>query len=619
MAGATIDEIRERNDVVDVVGGYVNLTKAGARLRGLCPFHQEKTPSFMVNPEKQFWHCFGCHEGGDVFTFVMKMEKMSFPEAAEHLASRAGLTFSRSQRTPQEETRRQKILRANIEAERFFHSILNDTRGSHGLTKWQERGVDEGILQQYRLGYAPDSWDSLWTYLQRHKTSADIAEAAGLIRRRNDGTGHYDYFRNRLIVPIRDVQGRVIGFGGRALGDDPAKYINSPENEVFSKRAVLFGLDLTSRAISEADAAIVVEGYMDQIALHQYGFVNSVATMGTAITPEHLSRLVRYTRNLYIAYDADSAGMNAILRSAGLFEEQEMSVRIVEIPDGLDPDDLVRKRGAESMRQAVDSDVSLVDYRIRQAIRQFSENKSAGRLSEDEYTAQMILSAVPIIAEIVSPVQREALAVKLAQEWCSPDLQRVTRAAEAIRREVDMHRRRRTRSEHAGSTPHSSRRPQPTAAQRPASSSESPTISMKVRGIVRAERDLLAAMLQRDILPDLLEPLRPEKFIDPQDREIAGWLTRQVSAGGEISVEQWLGQDTESAKSDDLRKLVSELLVQETSFLKNEGAVDDRVRKILDYWKKKETREKIENLAKRIDAGETVDSEEWNRLQFPCT
>jgi len=620
MAGATIEQIRERNDLVEVIGSYVNLTKAGMRFKALCPFHQEKTPSFMVNPEKQLWHCFGCHEGGDVFTFIMKIEKLSFAEAAELLAARAGLRFMRGSETAREESRRQMILRVNLLAERFFQSMLHEPSGSHALAKWRERGIDDATLRAYRLGYAPDTWDSLWTYLQRQKISAEIAEAAGLIRRRHEGSGWYDYFRNRLIVPIRDVQGRVIAFGGRALGDDPAKYINSPENEVFSKRNVLFGLDMAHRSIAEADAAIVVEGYMDQIALFQHGFTNVVATMGTSITPEHLNRLRRYTRNLIIAFDPDSAGMNAVLRSVGLFEAQEVSVRVVEMPEGLDPDDFVRRRGPEAMRSLLETATSLVDYRIRQAIRQLAEGKSARYLDEDEYAAQMIRAVVPIIAEIASPVRREALIVKLAQEWCAPDLQRVGRAAEAIRREVSHHRRTRMNTRQPASpTPSTPGGAKVTDKRTVPSPGGKPEIPLSMRGVVRAERDLLAAMLQSRLSPDLLEVLPPERFVDPLDRMIAEKIREKVALQDETPPLEWFAHETEGDDREEMGKRLSELLVQETEFLAIRGAVEDRLNKVLNFWKKKEMRAKLEELAKRIDAGENVGAEELGQFHPPCS
>lgn len=633
MAGATADEIRERNDIVDLISGYVALTKAGNRFKALCPFHSEKTPSFTVNREKQVWYCFGCHEGGNVFTFVQKMEKLSFPEAAELLAKRVGLTFARKMQSEQELTRRQLILQANARAAQFFHDALMDSRARQAQGHWQQRGIDDRIIETYRLGFAADSWDALTTYLRHHRVPLDIAESAGLVRRRNQGEGYYDYFRNRLMVPIRDVQGQVIAFGGRTLGDDEAKYINSPESETFSKGKILFGLDLAAKKVGEQEAAIVVEGYMDQIALYQYGFENCVATMGTAITPDHLRALSRYTRNLFVAFDADSAGMNAVLRSAPLFEERGMRVRIVQIPEGLDPDDFVRQKGTEAFQSALNDAVPLIEYRIRQATLQVGEHKNAKMLSEDEFRVEMIRAVVPVLLEIRSPVERESLIVRLAQEWCAPDFHRVGSAEKAIRQELEQVRRQ-TASRSVGvqregvAAPTSGARIGPAVGppeqvsgrgtvHQPRTSggevSRPPVPVLRHNGLVKAERDLMAAMLQGHLSPDLLERLPPERFVTETDRRIAQWMYEVWSAGEEPDIERWFSSETSEADPA-VERVVAELLVRDTAFLDAEGAVDDRIESIVAHWTKLEAKSRRDAVARRIDAGEQPTSEELSRI-----
>lgn len=640
MPEASKDEIRARNDIVEVISSYVTLTKAGSRLKGVCPFHQEKTPSFTVNPEKQVWHCFGCHEGGDVFTFIQRIEKASFPEAAERLATRVGLTLEKSAGSQQERTRRQQILEANALASEYYHSLLlKDPRGKLGMDFWLKRGVELPIIEKLRLGMAPDSWDSLMTYLRQKRVPPEIAEAAGLIRRRNQGEGAYDYFRNRLIVPIRNVQGQVIAFGGRTMGEDPAKYINSPESETFSKGKVLFGLDAAARKISAEDAAILVEGYMDQIALYQFGFEHCVATMGTAVTDDHLRSLSRYTRNLYVAFDADSAGMNAVLRSVGLFEEHDMKVRIVEVPEGLDPDDFVRQRGAPALEESLRESLSLVDFRIRQITRQFSKGQARQQGQAGAWDrSEMVRAVVPVVLEVRSPVQREALIARLAQEWCSPDLHRVAAAERAIRQEIESARRQRGYAAHnelgrtGGGPEVGEHRRSRSQQQSPSNDRAKPgapgpslesTYGFHPPGLVRAEREILAAILQEIISPEWLEQLPPSRFVEESDRLIAEWVFQKWNAGEELRGDQWMGklvdegggQETESAPKANIGSLLSELLVQDVKYLEVNGSVEDRVSKVLSHWRKMELKQSRDAIARKIDAGESVLPEERERVR----
>ncbi len=292
-----VQEVRERAAILDVIADYVSLRKAGANYLGLCPFHGEKTPSFNVNPGRAIFHCFGCGVGGNVFSFIMKMEGLSFPEAVKFLAKRVGVTIEERPPTPQEKRRldeKEALYRITELAVRFYRRILKeDPAGEPGRRYLERRGVDEATAEAYRLGFAPDKWDALTRHLEQQKAPLEIAEKLGLVRKRESG-GYYDMFRNRLLFTIADPYGKPIGFGGRVLDDTLPKYINSPESPIYHKSEILFGVDLAKQAMREQGAAIIVEGYFDHLALYQAGVRHAVATCGTALTSGHLKLLQRY-------------------------------------------------------------------------------------------------------------------------------------------------------------------------------------------------------------------------------------------------------------------------------------------------------------------------------------
>ena len=360
----TIEEIRERASIVEVVSRYVELRKRGANYTGLCPFHTEKTASFTVNEDKKLFHCFGCQATGSVFDFLMKHDGLDFPEAARSLARSFGVTIVEEKGGRGAQSKGPSPVDvANKTALDFFVGELKEGGGEKARSYLKERGYGIEVADDFRLGYAPDGWDGLLKYLKSKGVETAAAEKAGLIVKKDKG-GYYDRFRDRLIFPITDVRGKVIAFGGRAFGDAQPKYLNSPESAVFKKGEVLYGLYKARPAISKEGYVIVVEGYFDLIALHAAGFINVVATMGTALTGAHVERVKNYARSggVYTLFDGDAAGRKATLRGLDLFLLQDVKARVITLADGVDPDDFIKEAGPDGMKKAVKDAVPLFGF-----------------------------------------------------------------------------------------------------------------------------------------------------------------------------------------------------------------------------------------------------------------
>jgi DNA primase len=360
-----VSEIRDRSSIVEVISDYINLKKAGKNYRGLCPFHSEKTPSFMVNEEKQIFHCFGCGAGGDVFAFLMKVGNFSFPQAAEELAKRYGIPLPSRELPPakkKEMAKKEILFQINQTASDFFHHLLTRSlEGEQGRKYLSQRGMSEQTIQEHQLGYSLDRWDGLVQHLREKKVSLDLAREIGLVFPKKK-EGWYDAFRGRILFPIFDLHRRVVGFGGRVIKNGEPKYLNSPESALYHKGEILYGLQVAKGSIQEKDCVILVEGYFDLLTLHQFGLKHSVATLGTALTPQHIRILKRYTKNLITVFDADEAGMKASLRALPLFLEEEVYGKMVLLPEGEDPDGFLRKGHLEDFEKRVTQAVLLIDF-----------------------------------------------------------------------------------------------------------------------------------------------------------------------------------------------------------------------------------------------------------------
>jgi DNA primase len=360
-----VSEIRDRANILEVVSDHISLKKAGKHYKGLCPFHLEKTPSFMVNEEKQIFHCFGCGEGGDVFTFLMKVGHFSFPQAVEELAKRYGIKLLRKELSltqKREKDKKEILFQINQIASEYFHDLLIQKKeGNEGKRYLTQRNVSEEIVRGHQLGYASDRWDGLVQHLREKKVSLGLAGELGLILPKKR-EGWYDAFRKRVIFPIFDLHQRIVGFGGRIIGEGQPKYLNSPESSIYHKGEVLFGLQEAKRYVSEKDSVIIVEGYFDLLTLHQYGLKYSVATLGTALTVQQIRTLKRYTKNLITLFDPDPAGIQATLRTLPLFLEEEVTGKVVLLPKGEDPDTYLKKGNVSDFEKRVAGAVPLIDF-----------------------------------------------------------------------------------------------------------------------------------------------------------------------------------------------------------------------------------------------------------------
>ena len=366
-----IEEVRSRNDIVDVISGYVRLQKKGSSYFGLCPFHNEKTPSFSVSPGKQMYYCFGCGAGGNVLTFVMQYENFTFQEAMQSLAERAGIELPKQEMTAaqrQKADRRAKLLEINKTAAKYFYMLLRSPQGQHALDYFIRRELTPQTMQHFGLGYSGKYSDDLYRYLKKQGYPDDLLKDSGLIIF-DEKRGGYDRFWNRAMFPIMDVNNRVIGFGGRVMGDGEPKYLNSPETVIFDKSRNLYGLNFAR--VSRRPHILLCEGYMDVIALHQAGFDNAVASLGTAFTSGHANLLKRYTKEVYLTFDSDGAGVKAALRAIPILKEAGLTAKVIDMRPHKDPDEFIKALGAEEYQKRIDRAENSFLFEIRMLERDY--------------------------------------------------------------------------------------------------------------------------------------------------------------------------------------------------------------------------------------------------------
>jgi DNA primase len=412
-----LQEIKEKNDIVSVISEYVTLKRTGRSLIGLCPFHSEKTPSFNVIQTKQFYYCFGCNAGGDVFSFIMKLEGLEFLAAARLLADRAGIVWPESTGEPKADHGKQvELYKINQLAMAFFAQCLQRTEsGKPALDYLKSRGLTMETCLKFSLGFAPAAWHSLTEVLRKKGASLELAESLGLVS--FGEKGYYDRFRDRIIFPITDPKGNVIGFGGRVFHSSGAtarsaeqpKYLNSPETPIFHKGHFLYGLSLAKEAIRRNQLAVITEGYLDVIQAHQGGFENTVASLGTALTKEQAKMIKRYAGEVILAYDADAAGQHATIRGMEILQEAGLKVKVLSLPPGDDPDSYIKGKGAPEFKKQIDAALNLTDFKIGLVIKDYNLNTPDGK-------TQAVQSALPQIAELDSNIAREFYLRKLALE-----------------------------------------------------------------------------------------------------------------------------------------------------------------------------------------------------------
>ncbi len=556
---SVIDEVKQRIDAVDLIGRYVQLRKAGTTYKGLCPFHDERSPSFTVFPDSGTWHCFGsCGVGGDIFSFLMRRENLEFREVLEMLAREVGVNLEAENDPAQgQRTRHYDI---NEAAATYFHEILLHHKGAQaGRTYLTQRGVNAETIAQFRIGFALDQWSGLRDFLAEKGWSLEEQLEAGLVKRQEERNSIYDAFRGRVMIPIRDRQSRVIGFGGRILGDGQPKYLNTSETPLFHKSQVVFGLDLARDAIRREDKVVIVEGYMDVIAAHQHGFANVVACMGTSLTSEQLQQLHRFTNNFILALDADSAGQQATIRGLNqarqsllrvqkptvtptgqvrLTERLNANLSIVSMPAGLDPDDVIR-RDPPQWQKLVATAQPLVDFYFRFIADQYDLGSAQGK-------GLAVAEIAPLIAEIDDDIERQHYIQQLSREVQIDEqtiFSRVQAASKTSKLPTELTKKRftdRTNAQHR-QTPDAGPVPQPSPWEKAATPSPRPVEAKKPP--VSREDHLLANLLRE---PNLLvwlatdtehleiAPLHPDELQLVQNQEILKAL-RQYMAGDD----QW--------------------------------------------------------------------------------
>ena len=419
-----LQELADRNDIADVVGSYVHLTKrSGSNLFGLCPFHSEKTPSFSVSPDKQIYHCFGCGKGGSVINFIMEIENLSFPEAVEFLAHRCGMEVP-DDRQDDGRKKRERLLSLNREAARFFHEKLIEPAGAPARDYIARRGLSPTVVKNFGLGYAPNSWYDLVNAM-RDKGYTDFElVTAGLANANKSGKGVHDIFRSRLMFPIIDVRGNVLGFSGRILGDGEPKYLNTRETPVFNKSRNLFALNLAKK--SKSGYILLAEGNIDVVSLHQAGFDSAVASLGTSLTPEQARLISRYAGEVVIAYDNDGAGQKAAQRAIGILENLDLKVKVLRMTGAKDPDEFIKQKGPDAFKNLLEQSENHVEYRLQSAMSKFN-------MEIDEEKVAALKEAVGVIASLPNAVEREVYSMRVA-EACGVNKAVVTDEVERTRR-----------------------------------------------------------------------------------------------------------------------------------------------------------------------------------------
>ncbi len=522
-----IERLREQADIVEVISEYVQLKKAGRLFKGLCPFHDEKTPSFMVDPAKQLYHCFGCGEGGDVFTFLRKREGLEFREAVERLAARVGFTLhyqggARESGGP--ESRRERLYRINQWAAEVYQRVLTESEeGEAARSYLRSRGIDEESVRLFGLGYAPPRWDFLYRQAMRRGFEAQDFLASGLGLRGERGI--YDRFRGRVIFPIRDLQDRVVAFGGRTLGDEQPKYLNSPETPVYVKSRHLYALNLSRREVVREGFAVLVEGYTDAILLWQNGIRNVAATLGTALGQDHFRLLSRLTERVVLAFDADRAGVAASLRGLDLQKDFNLDLRVAVLDEGADPADFLADRGAEEFRRRVEGSVPLVDFCLRKVLEEHDPSDTNARL-------RGVRRAVSLVADLGAEIDRERH-IRAIADWAGSSYQAVQ----------ELYARARGR----GSGP-----------------SPAAEASILLPPQRRAERELIRLLLHQPFLVErALDEVDPSLFEDPDCTRVLSSLLDLYGeeGGGEGLADRRMGRLVERLDTGTARNLATALIL----------------------------------------------------------
>ncbi len=509
-----IDELVQRNPIEDVVGQHVQLKRSGSNLFGLCPFHGEKTASFSVNPDKGIYYCFGCHKGGGVVNFQMEIEGLSYPDAVRALAKRVGLDVPEDEQYQSRYRAQERLWALHKEAARFFHSQLYAPTGKAALEYALGRGMSKSILTTFGVGYAPDSWDTMTRAMKAKGYTEQELKDSGLVTVSQKNGNLFDRFRDRLMFPIIDVRGNVIGFGGRIIKNDPnaAKYLNSPETIIFNKRKNLFGLNLAKK--SKQGHLILVEGNIDVVTLHQYGFDNAIASLGTSLTEEQAALMTRYADQIVLIYDADKAGQNATQRAIPILERAGLQVKVLQIRDAKDPDEFLKKFGADKFKLLLQGSANRVEYQLN-AIRQKYD------LRDDDQKVKYLQESADLIASLHSPVQQEVYGHRVAEEAkISFDAMKME-VSKALKRRINREKKRQEAVDLA-----------PAKALQP----KSRTIRYDNMKSAMAEEGVLALIFREPALLAQADNLDASEFSASLLGNVFGQLKKRYQKGLEVSI-----------------------------------------------------------------------------------
>lgn len=509
-----IDELVARNPIEDVVGQYVQLKRAGARLVGLCPFHGEKTASFSVSPDVGLYYCFGCHKGGGVISFTMDIEGLSYGDAVHVLAKRAGMSIPEDEQYQSRYKAQERLWALHKEAARFFHSQLYAPIGENALRYALGRGMSKSILTTFGVGYAPDRWDALVIEMRMKGYSDGELIGSGLAVKSEKTGNLHDRFRDRLMFPIIDVRGNVIAFGGRTLKNDKdtAKYLNSPESIIFNKRKNLFGLNLAKK--SKQGYLLLVEGNIDVVALHQYGFDNAVASLGTSLTEEQATLITRYVDQVVLLYDGDAAGQNATQRAIPILEKAGLQVKVLQMKDAKDPDEFLKKYGADRFKLLLKESSNRVEYQLNAIRKQYD-------LNADDQRVKFLQASADLISSLGSAVQREVYGHRIAEvAKISYDAMKLE-IEKAYKRRVNREKKRQESIDLA-----------PAKALQP----KSRTIRYDNMKSAMAEEGILSLALRDPALLDQAKDLKPEVFSSPLLGKVYGQLKSRHEQGLEVSL-----------------------------------------------------------------------------------
>ncbi len=568
----TVEEVRNRSDIIEVISAYIPLKQKGKNFWALCPFHHEKTASFSVNPEKQIFYCFGCNAGGSVFNFLMQYEKMEFPEAVRALAEKYGIDVKTSKDTASSSISNE-LYRVNDLAAAFYHGILLKKGAGDAARQYLgKRGISENTLEEFRLGYAPDSWDSLITYIKKNGMDEGLLVKTGLAVQSRKG-GYHDMFRKRLLFPIFNVRGKVIGFGGRVMGNDSPKYLNSPDTRLYNKGRELYGLSHTLDYIKESGYVIIVEGYMDFLTSFQGGVRNIAATLGTALTIEHIRLIKRYASNVVIVYDGDAAGELASLRGLDMLVEEGLNVRIVTLPEGLDPDDYVRSRGAQEFREKTSSGAKdLFDYKLGLLLGKYDKS----RLEDKAIISREMLQTISKIDNAIIKsgyIKRLAEKLNVVESAILEELRKVKTGPVRVN----------TQSGRGTVIP---------SARASAQASAQADVPA-----VLAEKMALGLLLEiPDVIPEVEDILSPEYFNTPQMQRIADAILKLKEKNLSITPASLMNY----LKDDKLSQIVSEIAV-------TVDGIEDKKKNLLNcisWLRKNNLKVKLKNLEALISSAQ---------------